>query len=295
MRGTTPGGRARARCRRHFYPRAPRGARHLVKGDFRSRRIFLSTCPARGTTGRFRGVIPGWVGNFYPRAPRGARLFKSIYCGIINYISIHVPREGHDPSAKMLMKMLMKFLSTCPARGTTALHVDVPALKNGFLSTCPARGTTHAARQRRQCQAISIHVPREGHDTSRSRASRRSSTHFYPRAPRGARLPRTQQFPPNWKFLSTCPARGTTYKPLAIYINNGTSIHVPREGHDVALAFLLAFWMYFYPRAPRGARHVAQKNQGFGELFLSTCPARGTTWFSRAYSGLMRYFYPRAL
>ena len=61
--------------------------------------------------------------------------------GSLDYISIHVPREGHDPGLYLEMPLVKEFQSTCPARGTTqALAVDRAVTL--FQSTCPARGTT---------------------------------------------------------------------------------------------------------------------------------------------------------
>ena len=37
----------------------------------------------------------------------------------IEAISIHVPREGHDPPRVVQKERLQIFQSTCPARGTT--------------------------------------------------------------------------------------------------------------------------------------------------------------------------------
>ena len=57
---------------------------------------------------------------------------------------------------------------------------------------------------------ISIHVPREGHDTSQA-ALMAALKDFNPRAPRGARLSCLTSYPICAKsFQSTCPARGTT-------------------------------------------------------------------------------------
>ena len=77
----------------------------------------------------------------------------------MGYISIHVPREGHDKKGLLAVFGKAAFLSTCPVRGTT---------------------TTDATYNRRF--KISIHVPREGHDHSRLTSPRRRSN-FYPRAP----------------------------------------------------------------------------------------------------------------
>ena len=56
-------------------------------------------------------------------------------------ISIHVPREGDDPKSRQKSARQRSFLSTSPARGTTA---GAGVLDADFC--------------------ISIHVPREGDD-----------------------------------------------------------------------------------------------------------------------------------
>ena len=129
------------------------------------------------------------------------------------YISIHVPREGHDNIEVDPDGVFYIFQSTCPARGTTAaLHAVIadlnfnPRAPRGarlgaalvrhtahltFQSTCPARGTTSVT-----C-GIAHSLP-----------------DFNPRAPRGARPSSPQRY----------------------LIRFRISIHVPREGHDIMLA-----------------------------------------------------------
>ena len=124
-----------------------------------------------------------------------------------------------------------------------------------FQSTCPARGTTQRIRFSRTDRAISIHVPREGHDLGVAAEMRACfiSIHvpreghdpaaisvavdyhdFNPRAPRGARL-QTNYYGSNiYQFQSTCPARGTTSR-------RKTPCQAGRD---------------FNPRAPRGARRA---------------------------------------
>ena len=191
-----------------FYPRAPGGARHVVmsRGNpkiFISTHVpreghdpapaatryvtttFLPTCPARGTTSETSICLP-MVRNFYPRAPRGARL-----------------------RARCAAARQKTFLSTCPARGTTIYTAFYPLQCPEFLSTCPARGTTLVRHGRAAHLAISIRVPREGHD------------HL------------DTQYRKRWiLFLSACPARGTTYRCSATSTRDFISIRVPREGHD---------------------------------------------------------------
>ena len=172
--------------------------------------LFQSTCPARGTTCRL-DYARDWANHFNPRAPRGARLTSLI----------------------VFVFLQLVFQSTCPARGTTTRvtehttsgkHFNPRAPRgarllrgsnlttsNIFQSTCPARGTTHYRKANAYDErAISIHVPREGHDSRacmsvlilltifQSMCPARGTTpllfilmrrclHFNPRAPRGAR------------------------------------------------------------------------------------------------------------
>ena len=102
---------------------------------------FQSTCPARGTTytdvnSKGNEVISIHVPReghdqllfsqlnrppyFNPRAPRGARLHAGKRHVKLVAISIHVPREGHDRLIFLPTAAVLRFQSTCPARGTTA-------------------------------------------------------------------------------------------------------------------------------------------------------------------------------
>ena len=102
---------------------------------------FQSTCPARGTT-RPRNYHKSHAMDFNPRAPRGARHTCVIQIVGVDYISIHVPREGHDPYTQSSRQHRAPFQSTCPARGTTACPLAISSASFLFQSTCPARGTT---------------------------------------------------------------------------------------------------------------------------------------------------------
>ena len=167
---------------------------------------------------------------FNPRAPRGARHVFRNGLETIRIISIHVPREGHDDARSAPVLRLLLFQSTCPARGTTrwdltnrvmsVFQSTCPArgttrysaqylIDDLFQSTCPARGTTYSLPGEGCKYVISIHVPREGHDT-RSVTATHTIIYFNPRAPRGARR------------------RGSRSLLGRLQI----SIHVPREGHD---------------------------------------------------------------
>ena len=124
---------------------------------------FQSTCPARGTTHAPLSLACGCL-DLNPRAPRGARLFNIQSSSVFKYISIHVPREGHDVAYLKPVKCKSGFQSTCPARGTTWYQIRLQSSVGRFQSTCPARGTT--------LSRILMWQP---------------AVNFNPRAPRGAR------------------------------------------------------------------------------------------------------------
>ena len=144
----------------------------------------------------------------------------------------------------------------------------------------------------------------------------RSSCHFNPRAPYGARLAirriQTRIVP----FQSTRPIRGATTASYPIIQIVSISIHAPHTGRD-SLRMLQAYMTsYFNPRAPYGARRDrSQRRTGtqnfnprapYGarpavswltvlfHVFQSTRPIRGATLFCSCHSSDKRNFNPRA-
>ena len=220
--------------------------------------LFQSTCPARGTTS-CRCSRSFTRRDFNPRAPRGARLEAVKDIERKAWISIHVPREGHDDSVRPSRSHRCAFQSTCPARGTTR-HFSLRCTPAEFQSTCPARGTTVSQQERGLPQAISIHVPREGHDR-RGRDVPGAQPHFNPRAPRGARLRQSNKsLEKNHDFNPRAPRGARLRCKDCAYSTLYISIHVPREGHDILRLSI-----------------VTEETR-----FQSTCPARGTTLPSRS-------------
>ena len=170
-----------------FNPRAPRGARRLVKRWYGGADLsFQSTCPARGTT---RCTIEhcNIRTNFNPRAPRGARRFVQ---------------------AIWLRSVL--FQSTCPARGTTD-QIDEVTAQIDISIHVPREGHDTIYLMRNTPRGdISIHVPREGHDSVGSVHLR---TPFY--------------------ISIHVPREGHDERRLQLSSHQSDiSIHVPREGHD---------------------------------------------------------------
>ena len=140
---------------------------------------FQSTCPARGTTGSGGGRPGGF-------------LFQST-----------CPARGTTSAAPVFAKS-SRFQSTCPARGTTGINGRSQRLKHDFNPRAPRGARQHqwwglcpassyfnprAPRGARHWDwddvsgyvTISIHVPREGHDSKHAqflRANLRKSYNY---------------------------------------------------------------------------------------------------------------------
>ena len=140
-----------------------------------------------------------------------------------------------------------------------------------FLSTLPARGAT-LWHQAADCP----------------------QRDFYPRSPRGERLPYEVRVLLGEKFLSTLPARGATTRKHTVLHPPVISIHAPREGSDRNSATFFQGIEYFYPRSPRGERLCHPRRMQSAPAFLSTLPARGATRGWASSPPTARYFYPRS-
>ena len=191
-------------------------------------------------------------------------------------ISIHVPREGHDPIALRLLIGAIYFNPRAP-RGARPIPGRRDIKLNGDFNPRAPRGA------RRVTNRLITRI-----------------LNFNPRAPRGARPISARQqndaelfqstcpargttaecgstISARQQFQSTCPARGTTQTKHNQVVMRSISIHVPREGHDIAMNLLKEMIFnisihvpreghdslqlgsrmmpsYFNPRAPRGAR-----------------------------------------
>ena len=260
----------------HFYPRAPRGARrpyNLQAYSFQW--IFLPTCPARGTTRRYKRLTLGveisthvpreghdtgvqhehqTQNHFYPRAPRGARHQRRQYvcqwCGI----SIHVPREGRDCGQDAPQPAKKHFYPRAPRGARPYTRHSTRYSARNFYPRAP--------RGARPVYGRALPYP----------------VHFYPRAPRGARQYVCQFVSLCHAFLSACPARGTTLRQFVSAL--GIKYFYPRAPRGARLSTRTSRGLiggYFYPRAPRGARLYRLRPEHSAGAFLSACPARGTT------------------
>ena len=150
-----------------FNPHAPRGARPC------SARIVACVC-------RFQSTRPAW-GATEILADRLARLAISIHTPRVGRdhfiaatdshgnISIHTPRVGRDVAQGGVHPARRDFNPHAP-RGARRRFRSVFAAADRFQSTRPAWGATIVPYISSQTLLISIHTPRVGRDSRRSRA-----------------------------------------------------------------------------------------------------------------------------
>ena len=192
---------------RYFYPRPPRGGRHIDAGGDHQGHRFLSTPSARrATAGAPHGRRCAWY--FYPRPPRGGRPDVRGGERSIVVISIHALREEGDPPGEAEPRVDRLFLSTPSARRATKIFAPYRFIKT-----------------------ISIHALREEGDTETSRRCP-AAWHFYPRPPRGGRHISLKKDFSFLLFLSTPSARRATLNFGGQGLIHDISIHALREEGD---------------------------------------------------------------
>ena len=192
--------------------------------------------------------------DFYPRPPRGGRPLAVKNSCVHEAISIHALREEGDkdnsasflpgegflstPSARratcgryQVRQRHFEFLSTPSARRATVQFAVIKSWGKIFLSTPSARRATILACGAALAVQISIHALREEGDATRM-AARARLANFYPRPPRGGRLPllRCQTQP---AYISIHALREEGDQGAAAASEDGTiSIHALREEGD---------------------------------------------------------------
>ena len=171
---------------RNFYPRPPRGGRPAVAGHRPlDERISIHALREEGDA---TGCLCVSVShNFYPRPPRGGRRAKRWPLATQPPISIHALREEGDRCALCNRKCEADFYPR-PPRGGRHLRDFGFSQQVGFLSTPSARRATDQQAGHSRRQMISIHALREEGDDQLCFAVPNAG-YFYPRPPRGGRLP----------------------------------------------------------------------------------------------------------
>ena len=116
---------------------------------------------------------------------------------------------------------------------------------------------------------------------------------FYPRPPRGGRQAAAFVLALDKLFLSTPSARRATTSFHFCVTLVLISIHALREEGDAAGTDGAQDQKHFYPRPPRGGRHISLVYPQKTALFLSTPSARRATPHSGRPSSQPADFYPR--
>ena len=202
--------------------------------------------------------------NFYPRPPRGGRHHAIVYDIPFTKISIHALREEGDTSR--LPQTYTEYI---------------------FLSTPSARRATQSAAGCRIAGAISIHALREEGDKY-CRPTRRKSTYFYPRPPRGGRPSRLPQTYTEYIFLSTPSARRATalIRPLhtaSRFLSTPSARRATQSGEPSCLRR----WISIHALREEGDMNTRRMLTGCGWISIHALREEGDTlWRSRGAGAL---------
>ena len=166
---------------------APREGGDLrTKVRYRLYEGFQSTPPARGATAiNIKDNTHSGISIHAPREGGDFAATDDLH-GLI--ISIHAPREGGDSKSIRKPAPTLRFQSTPPARGATAINIK-DNTHSGISIHAPREGATGGCKRRDNTETkISIHAPREGGDVNFG-IEKKVYYYFNPRPPRGGRLP----------------------------------------------------------------------------------------------------------
>ena len=175
-----------AQDQKHFYPRPPRGGRHISLVYPQKTALFLSTPSARRATphsgrpssqpadfyprpprgGRLKASVTLYtLPNFYPRPPRGGRPSTASTFTLTAYFYPRPPRGGRQ-LPQWVTTMIMNFYPR-PPRGGRPLQIRLDETADRFLSTPSARRATFQVWPHLLGNPISIHALREEGDIQR--------------------------------------------------------------------------------------------------------------------------------
>ena len=190
-----------------FYPRPPRGGRPLRIDLQDTTGQFLSTPSARRAT-RNHHTSRYPPPYFYPRPPRGGRLCRLVHPFQGVFISIHALREEGDAGMVFDTDVESNFYPR-PPRGGRQMELNKWQSSVYFYPRPPRGGRPCMSYLSAVCASISIHALREEGDAAPGIPDSKTP-YFYPRPPRGGRLGvhAVALFSPI--FLSTPSARRAT-------------------------------------------------------------------------------------
>ena len=94
----------------NFYPRSPRGERHLTAGQAARETVISIHAPREGSDCTDARDSPTRA-YFYPRSPRGERHLRKDELDLTQSISIHAPREGSDLTLRLVVENRLACIS----------------------------------------------------------------------------------------------------------------------------------------------------------------------------------------
>ena len=215
-----------------FYPRPPRGGRHLRRKLKHRQHKFLSTPSARRAT-----------------LSAGARTD-------VEQISIHALREEGDPTNLAAFADREIFLSTPSARRATLLPRFLILIFGISIHALREEGDKWSQSSRAGTKKF-LSTPSARRATPKVRQSIKEGEYFYPRPPRGGRLEIIGQLVGARRISIHAlreegdPSCGT---------RTGSSFYFyPRPPRGGRLSTVWPRWVstiHFYPRPPRGGRQI---------------------------------------
>ena len=236
----------------NFYPRPPRGGRHLQRGFDNQSVIFLSTPSARRATAALCTVRDELEISIHALREEGDRNCERQRRQAV-HISIHALREEGDLTSHRSPCATVYFYPR-PPRGGRQRHRCCPPLHR--------RISIHALRE----EGDGWHCPSAGSQQISIHALREEGDAYFLTAKGAAAI-----------FLSTPSARRATERHLYPPCHQHISIHALREEGDGLLGRPCRRPAYFYPRPPRGGRHTTYMTGKEAIEFLSTPSARRAT------------------
>ena len=212
-------------------------------------------------------------------------------CILLQQISIHALREEGDAVTNVNRTHVKDFYPRPPRGGRRLWHSGTKAGRD-FYPRPPRGGRLSVLYRPSGRWRISIHALREEGDATFAAAvqdlEKFLSTPSARRATQGFQHPHIPE-----RFLSTPSARRATRAGRHSGRLPAISIHALREEGDDGGRGNAAASTNFYPRPPRGGRHISRSDARKIIQFLSTPSARRATRAERGEGLYIEDFYPR--
>ena len=191
---------------KYFNPRSPCGERQTTR------------C-LRGWSYRFQSTLPVWGATYTGRQRRPR-----------NYISIHAPRVGSDPSSMPSVTERTHFNPRSPCGERRAARAG-PPLRRNFNPRSPCGERLFALCYKATNSHFNPRSPCGERRRGRGGVSA-GVADFNPRSPCGERRRFSTNAAIRYPFQSTLPVWGATITIPTVAKSRSISIHAPRVGSD---------------------------------------------------------------